>query len=242
MSDQVVAPLPAALYDVFSDALGKDYAAEARTVLRLVRSRGVRPRSLLDVACGTGRHVDHFARGLRCVGVDLDTEMLAVAADRCRAATFVEADMLDLDLGERFDVVTCLFSSIAYVRTVPKLRRAVRAMATHLNPGGILVVEPWYRREVWDEDGSGVDLLVVDEPDRKAVRICRSSRRGDLSAMDFDCLIADADGTRRYRERHELRLFETEHYVDAFEAAGLTVSWDEYGLWGHGLVLGVAPS
>jgi SAM-dependent methyltransferase len=235
--------VPAELYDIFNDALGKDYRAEVRTVMRLVRSLGGRPRSVLDVACGTGRHVEELAPRRRCVGVDIDPEMLAVAARRCPEATFERGDMVDLDVGERFDLVTCLFSSIAYTRTVPRLRRAVRHMTAHLNPGGVLVVEPWYRRATWDADAeeSDVDLLVVDGPERKAVRICRSSRRGDLSMMDFDVVVADADGTRSYRDSHEMRLFETEQYVDAFDAAGLDTIVEGYGLWGHGLVLGVAP-
>jgi SAM-dependent methyltransferase len=233
--------LPAELYDAFYDALGKDYRAEARTVLRLARALGARPRSLLDVACGTGRHVEQLSSKLRRVGVDIDSDMLSIAARRCPGARFVQGDMVDFDLADRFDVVTCLFSSIAYVRTMPRLRRAVRCMAAHVAPGGVLVIEPWYRPDTWDADGPGVDRLVLDEPDRNGARICRSSRRGDLSVLDLDYLVADAAGTHRYRERHELRLFETEHYIDAFEAAGLETTVDEYGLWGHGLILGVAP-
>jgi ubiquinone/menaquinone biosynthesis C-methylase UbiE len=231
---------PAELDDAFYDALGKDYAAEARTVLRHVRRLGVRPpASLLDVACGTGRHVEAFSAGLRCVGVDLDADVLAAAARRCPEVRFVQADMVELDLGERFDVVTCLFASIAYLRTVAQLRRAVRAMARHVEPGGVLVVEPWYRREDWDAEGP-LDLLTLDEPERKAVRICRSSRRGDRSVLEFDYLVADHAGVRHLHDRHELRLFRTDQYVGAFEAAGLRPSVDDHGLWGYGLILGVA--
>ena len=71
------------VYDAFYDALGKDYEWEARKVLRLVRRHRPRPRTLLDVACGTGRHLEVFARSLRCVGVDLDGDMVRVAAARC---------------------------------------------------------------------------------------------------------------------------------------------------------------
>ena len=238
---------PADLYDAFSDALGKDYDAEARTVLRLVRSRRPRRsgiRSLLDVACGTGRHLAAFDAPGRVTGLDNDPAMLEVAARRCPRARLVRGDMARFDLGERFDVVTCLFGSIAYLQPVGELRRAVATMAAHLAPGGVLVVEPWYAPDAWDDecarDGT-VDLLVVDEPDRKAVRLCRSSRRGRRSALDFDYLVADAAGTRRFHERHELGLYDRSEYVAAFEAAGLDPTVDDHGLWGHGLVLGVAP-
>jgi SAM-dependent methyltransferase len=238
---------PANLYDAFADALGKDYDAEARTVLRLVRSRrgrGRPVRSVLDVACGTGRHLASFGARVDVTGLDRDRSMLRAAAARCPGARLVRGDMVDFDLGERFDVVTCLFSSIAYLLTADELRRGVATMAGHLEPGGVLVVEPWYDPASWDDecarDGC-IDLLVVDEPNHKAVRLCRSSRRGDRSAVEFDFLVADERGTRRFREKHELGLYDLAEYVAAFEAAGLDTTVDDYGLWGHGLVLGVAP-
>lgn len=228
------------LYDAFYDALEKDYAWEARTVLRLARARRRRPRTLVDVACGTGRHLEHFARTLSCVGVDVSPAMLRVAADRCPGVPLVQADMRRLDLGDRFDIVTCLFSSVAYMRTVPDLRRAVRAMARHLAPGGVLLVEPWFEPEEW-EDGH-LAVLVVDDEHRKAARISRSGRRRDLSVLDFDYLVADAAGTRHTTERHELRLFRRAQYLAAFETAGLIdVALDDYGLFGRGLVIGTAP-
>jgi SAM-dependent methyltransferase len=242
-----MAPCPAELYDAFYDALGKDYEAEARTVLRLVRSRrpGRRPpASLLDVACGTGRHLAAFGATVRVTGVDLDADMLRVAAGRCPKASLIRADLRTLDLGTRFDAVTCLFGSVAYVRTLSGLRQAVALLARHVSPGGVLVVEPWYPPDTWDEECArhGVlDLIVVDEPARKIVRTCRSSRRGQVGVLDLDVLAADADGTRHFRERHRLGLFTIDQYVAAFEAAGLDTTVDEHGLWGYGLVLGLAP-
>ena len=58
--------------------------------------------------------------------------------------------------------------------------------------------------------------------------------------LEFDYLVADRAGVRHLHDRHELRLFRTDQYVAAFEAAGLRTTVDDYGLWGHGLILGVA--
>jgi len=240
-------PCPAELYDALYDALGKDYEDEAATVLRLIRARRPRrrpPASLLDVACGTGRHLAAFGETVPVTGVDLDADMLRVAADRCPAAALIQADLRTLDLARRFDAVTCLFGSIAYVRTLAGLHQAVASMARHVSPGGVLVVEPWYGPDTWDEECArdGVlDLIVVDEPARKLVRTCRSSRRGRVGVLDLDVLLADAGGTRHFRERHRLGLFTIDEYVAAFVDAGLDTTVDEHGLWGYGLVLGLAP-
>ena len=228
------------LYDGFYDALEKDYVWEADQVLAHVAERRPGARTLLDVACGTGRHLEVFARHLRCVGVDLDADMLAVARRRCgRGVRLQQADMRTLALDERFDVVTCLFSAVAYMPTVALLRRAVSAMARHLEPGGVLLVEPWYTRETW-EDGH-LAVLTIDEPERKAARVSRAWRRGDRSALEFEFVVATAAGTEHFGERHELRLFRIEQYVDAFERAGLVdVDVDPDGLYGLGLVIGAA--
>ena len=229
------------LYDAFYDALEKDYADEAATVVAFVDERLPSAATLLDVACGTGRHLEQFARRFRCVGVDVDADMLAVARRRCRGAGvgLRQGDMATLELDDRFDVVTCLFSSVAYMPTVAKLRQAIAAMAAHLRPGGVLVVEPWYTHETW-EDGH-LAVLAVDEPGRKAARVSRASRRGDLSALDFEFVVATAAGIDHHHERHELRLFRIDQYVDAFEAAGLIdVAVDPDGLYGLGLVIGSA--
>lgn len=51
--------------------------------------------------------------------------------------------MSTFDLGRTFDAVTCLSSSIAHMRTVADLRKAVANMTRHVSPGGVLLVEPW---------------------------------------------------------------------------------------------------
>ena len=72
-------------------------------------------RTLLDVACGTGRHLEYLRSSFETEGVDADDAMLDVARARLRDVPLSVGDMRDLDLGRRFDVVTCLFSAIGFV-------------------------------------------------------------------------------------------------------------------------------
>jgi len=100
----------AAWYDHFYG--GKDYAAEALRVTELIRRRRPGARTLLDVACGTGRHLEQLRQEFACEGLDLDDGLLAVARRRLPGMRLTRADMADFDLGRRFDAVTCLFSSV----------------------------------------------------------------------------------------------------------------------------------
>lgn len=231
----------AAYYDVLYDAIGKDYRAEAAAVLDRVRAvRGEAPATLLDVACGTGRHLEHFAATARCAGVDVEPRLLAIARRRCPDVRLVHADMAEFSLGEQFDAVTCLFSSIGYVRTVRALRRAVACMARHLLPGGVLVVEPWFGPEQWQE--GRVDVVEAEIDGGEVVRMMQARRHGDRSVLDAHYLVAQFAGISHFTERHELGLFRLSEYVDAFEAAGLRATTEDEGLTGRGLVLGARPA
>jgi ubiquinone/menaquinone biosynthesis C-methylase UbiE len=229
----------ARLYDAVHEAEGKDYAREAGAVLALVRSRVPDAASLLDVACGTGRHLEHFAAHLRCTGLDVDEGMLAVARDRCPEVPLVQGDMVDFELGARFDAVTCLFSAIGYTLTSDRLDRAVSAMARHLRPGGVLIVEPWFQPEQWEE--GYLSMSSVSGPDLKVARMSLSERREQVAVMDFHYLVGTADGVESFVEHHELALFTWAQYRAAFARAGLEPEVDHAGLIGRGLVVGEAP-
>jgi len=225
------------LYDLlYEKGLGKDYAAEAADLV----ARLPEAHTLLDVACGTGLHLPHLARRFDCVGVDLDARMLAVARERCPDVPLIEADMVELDLGRTFDAVVCMFSSIGYVATEDRLRRAVSAMARHLNPGGTLIVEPFITPDVW-VDGH-VGMLTVDEPDVKICRVNRSRRDGICSVMEFHYVVATSESVEHFSEEHRLALFTWEQYRGAFEAAGPDVRVEtEGGPMGRGLLTGRLP-
>jgi SAM-dependent methyltransferase len=215
----------------------KDYAGEAARVHELVQARKPGAATLLDVACGTGTHLAELRGRYRCEGLDLEPELLAVARERLPDVPVHEGDMRDFDLGRRFDVVTCLFGSIGYVLTVEGLEAAVAAMARHLEPGGVLLVEPWLRPEGVKPH---VGAVFVDEPELKIGRVNTIEVEGRISSFDFHFLVGTPESVEHFVEHHELALFTHEEQLAAFRAAGLEVEHDEEGLMGRGLYIGVA--
>ncbi|MDX6510841.1 MAG: dTDP-3-amino-2,3,6-trideoxy-4-keto-D-glucose/dTDP-3-amino-3,4,6-trideoxy-alpha-D-glucopyranose [Gaiellaceae bacterium] len=228
----------ARVYDAIYASI-RDYPREAEELHRLIQSRRPGARTLLDVACGTAAHLADLRPHYEVEGVDLDPEMLAVARERLPDVEFHEADMTSFDLGRRFDAVVCMFSSIGYVRTVEGLDSAVAAMARHVEPGGLLVVEPWLAPEAWR--ARHVHAVFVDEPELKIARISMSGQDGNVSIVDFHYLVGTPDGVEQFTERHELGLFTVEEHLAAFRAAGLEVEHDPEGPMGRGLYVAVAP-
>lgn len=226
----------------------KDYAAEVSQVLEMVAELGVTPASVLDVACGTGAHLAEFARsGLSIAGIDLAVGMVDSANLRLvghRSAGPMETpvavgDLVDFDLGRRFDLVTCLFSSIGYAGSSEGLQSAVAAMARHLNPGGAIVVEPFYPPGMWLDAKLGHDLMELDG--LTVVRLARSGRREDLALIDFLHAVGTPDGFTTWEEHHELLLAEPEAYLDAIARCGMTGRFEPEGFsfrgGGRGLVV-----
>lgn len=227
------------LYDAIHRARGKDHDREVARLVELIDERRPGARTLLDVGCGTGQHLARLRGRFAAEGVDLDPAMLDLARLRLGGELPLHrADMVDLDLGRRFDVVTCLFSAIGYTRSLTRLRRAVRAMARHLEPGGLLVVEPWSHPDEWRV--GMVHANFVDEPGLKIARMNVSGRRGRLSINDMQLLVATPAGVERLRERLVMGLFTDAEYRRALEAAGLRVEHDPIGLEGRGLYLGMS--
>jgi ubiquinone/menaquinone biosynthesis C-methylase UbiE len=224
-------------YDELYHALGKDYFAETKKTHSFIQKhKKSKGNSLLDVACGTGVHAGYLNNYYKVEGLDLDATMLSVARKKHPRIRFTTGDMIRFDLNRQFDVVTCLFSSIGYVRTKTNLRKAIKVMSKHLLPGGILLIEPWFAPEQWNP--GRVFVLQVDKPDLKITRMSHSGLRGKKSILKFQYLVGTSKGITHSNEQHELGLFTHEEYLDAFHSAGLKVTHDKKGLDGRGLYIG----
>ena len=137
-------------YDEIYSSIDKDYAAEADKAHAFIQQhKQATGNSLLDVACGTGHHASLLSKYFQVEGLELDAQMLTVAKKKHPEIRFHQGDMLDFDLKRQFDAVTCLFSSIGYVKTKSRLGKAIRNMSRHLLPGGVLLVEPWFTPDQW---------------------------------------------------------------------------------------------
>jgi SAM-dependent methyltransferase len=216
----------------------KDYAGETERIHGFVREHKRSPGvKLLDVACGTGMHLHYLIECYEVEGLDINPRMLAVAQDRLPGVRLHQGDMRSFHLGRRFDVVICLFSSIGYARTWEGLLKAIQGFEAHLEPGGLLLMEPWFSPETF-EPGL-VHGAFVDQLELKLARINVSEVEDGVSILDMHHLVGTPRGVVHFVERHEMGLFTHEQYLDALKRAGLAASYDAEGLTGRGLYLGL---
>jgi SAM-dependent methyltransferase len=133
----IVAPA----YDLLTE--GYAYGPWLRAIDRLAREHGLSGRLALDVACGTGKSLEALLDlGYDAVGCDGSTGMAAIAQAKLgdRAVVHV-ADMCELPVYGRFDLVTCLDDAINHLPSADDVVAALRAMAANLAAGGLLAFD-----------------------------------------------------------------------------------------------------
>ena len=107
---------------------------------------------VLDLGCGTGRHVLELARrGCHAHGVDFSDKLIQIARKAeavCSGATFEQADILQYEPGRQYDLVLCLYDVIGSSTELADNQAIVNVIERALKPGGIAVVSVMNRELV----------------------------------------------------------------------------------------------
>ena len=232
----------AAVYDtIYVGGKLKDYRAEAAALAGIIRQRRPTAATLLDVACGTGEHARYLAEqhGFRVDGLDIEPAFVRLAAAKVPGGGFFQANMVDFAAGQRYDVVCCLFSAIGYVPGADPLGRALARFRAHANPGGLVIVEPWFEPEQW-QTGRVTHVCVEDEHGL-VCRVTHAAQEANISVLDFHYLIASPQGIEHRAEVHRLQLRTRAEMQAGFAAAGLRAEYEERGISSRGLYIAGVP-
>ncbi len=226
----------AAYYDLIYQDL-KDYREEAAKIDTLLQRLNPTLQKLLDVGCGTGEHAKQLRTryGYEVDGIDIEPGFVRIAQKKNPEASFQVGDMRDFRLGQRYDALLCLFSSIGYTETFDGFRAAIQCFAQHLNPGGWLICEPWITPDVWQP--GQVDSVSATDPKTgdTVVRTRVGETDGAVSVLKIDYEIHGQEPLRQFSETHRLGLFTREEMQEALEQNGFRSEWLPIGLQSQAL-------
>lgn len=228
------------IYDEVYSA--KDYPGECAKLIPMIRAHCPSAESLLDMACGSGRHLEFLRSEFEVEGADCDPTLLGLAAKRLPGVKLHQSDMRNFELDRQYDVITCLFSSIGYVASLSELADVCGGFAEHLKPGGVIVIEPWLTPETFTLSDTAELGLAFERDDLKVCRANHRWREGNLSKFVMHHLVATPSGVQHFVDHHELLLLTTAEMRGALEDADLRVTHDEEGLIGRGLFFATKPA
>lgn len=227
----------AELYDVlYGDIV--DYPATGATLIELIRVVNPKATSLLEAACGTGAVLAQLVGYFDVAGFDLSQEMLDVARSKLPGVQLRRADLVDFEWGSRFDAVICMFSSIGYVTDFDSLVAAYGRFAAHLNPGGVVIVEAWFRPDQFNPGWVGTAAGGNEQLRVQRMNTSWLEDDGRVSVMDMHHLVGDSTGVTHFVERHRMGLFTVDEHLRAFSAAGFEIEHRADLFMGRGTYVG----
>lgn len=98
------------------------------------------PKSVLDLACGTGKLAEIFLRkGYMIEGLDLSREMLRIA--RKRGLKVHAGNMTRFNLRKKFDLVLCTFDALNYLHSLSEVRKCFGSVYSSLNYSGLFIFD-----------------------------------------------------------------------------------------------------
>lgn len=242
---QTIKPLETSVYTAMNGDIydllysHRNYAAEASKLSNLItlhcQSGG---NKILDAACGTGSNIKYLEElGFSLDGLDISAEQVAAARKKLPHTTIVQADMLDFAMDRQYDVILCLFNSIAYLKTQANLNQAISNMAHHLKPGGLIIIEPWLKPEDFIVRNATFDTAHT-KGDLAAARMAITSVNDNVTTLRLHHMVRTGQTVEHFVETHELATYTDEDYSDACGIAGLKTEIDASGLRGRRLWLG----
>ena len=154
----------AASYDRLTNDV--DYRATVDFYMQILEREGLRPRTAVDLACGTGSVAVLLAqKGIRVTGVDMSEEMLCVAYEKAmgmdNCPRFVCQKLQQLHLPVGVDLAVCALDSLDYITDPADCAQAICRIYKALNPGGCFIFDVNTPEKLQAMDGQ----VFVDEDD-----------------------------------------------------------------------------
>jgi ubiquinone/menaquinone biosynthesis C-methylase UbiE len=115
------------------------YGEFQASIRKAAKTHHIRPRVVVDLACGTGNTTVPWAAGSgrTVIGADRSGAMLRVASRKSARVRWVRQDLERFRPDVQADVVTCHFDALNHVLEADGLQRVFVNVARILRPGGL---------------------------------------------------------------------------------------------------------
>ena len=212
----------AASYDRLTDDV--DYRAVVSFYEEILKREGVKPRTVVDLACGTGSVSAILAeKGLSVIGVDMSEEMLTVAQQKCAELSnppqFVCQPLQRLRLPRGVDLAVCALDSLDYITRPEDCEEAIRRVWKALNPGGIFIFDVNTPEKLRAMDGQ---VFLDEDDDVYCVWRGEFDEKSNICSYGMDLFQRRGKTWVRSFEEHREYAYSREQLTQFLKAAGFT--------------------
>ena len=201
-----------------------DYQAVIDFAHEILKREGVQPRSVADLACGTGSTTRILARmGYRVTAVDLSEEMLTEAMDKCadleNLPTFVHQALQELRLPRAVDLAVCFLDSLDYILDPKDCAEAIRRVYKCLNPGGVFLFDVNTPEKLRAMDGQ---VFLDEDDDVYCVWRGEFDEETNICSYGMDLFQREGERWKRTFEEHQEYAYSIEQLTAYLKQAGFT--------------------
>ena len=201
-----------------------DYEATVVFYLQILHREGVKPRTVVDLACGTGSVTEILARkGYDVTGVDMSEEMLTEAMakvmDMENPPRFVCQKLQELHLPRAVDMAVCALDSLDYITNPEDCAEAIRRTYNALNPGGIFIFDVNTPEKLRAMDGQ---VFLDEDDDVYCVWRGEFDEKTNVCSYGMDLFQREGEVWHRSFEEHREYAYSAEQLTAYLKAAGFT--------------------
>jgi len=201
-----------------------DYGATVDFYMEILRREKVNPRTVVDLACGTGSVTSILAKmGMDVTGVDMSEEMLTEAFQKVQdmpcPPRFICQKLQELYLPRGVDMAVCALDSLDYITDPADCREAIRRVYKVLNPGGIFIFDVNTPEKLRAMD----DQIFLDEDD-DVYCVWRGEFDEQANICSYAMDLFQRQGTTWHRsyEEHREYAYSAEQLTGYLKEAGFT--------------------
>ena len=197
-----------------------DYEATVDFYYEILKQEGLKPRTAVDLACGTGSVTAILARrGLQVIGVDMSEEMLTVASQKTGDAWFICQKLQQLRLPKAVDLAVCALDSLDYITNLADCREAIRRTYKYLNPGGIFIFDVNTPEKLRAMDGQ---VFLDEDDDVYCVWRGEFDEETNICSYGMDLFQRKGDLWERSFEEHREYAYSADQLIGYLKDAGFT--------------------
>ena len=212
----------AASYDRLTNDV--DYRGIVAFYDAILQKENVRPRSAIDLACGTGSVALLLAQQHdRVIGVDMSEEMLTVAQQRAyeqeKRPLFICQMLQQLRLPVAVDLAVCALDGLDYILNPADCKEAIARVYRALNPGGIFIFDVNTPEKLRAMDGQ---MFLDEDDDVYCVWRGEFDEASNICSYGMDLFQRQGNAWYRSFEEHREYAYTVEQLTEYLKSAGFT--------------------